>query len=122
MFGYVFFKARLIMNSFLPSIYNPVDLDDPELKTGKHRTVISLPCYMGSMIQFTRPSELRNELNDQFKQKHPDIDPSITLSKLRNLKASLLEIALAEDVELSSLAKCYVFFEKLVLKVGVLAS
>ena len=91
-------------------------LDDPELRTGKHRTVIALPCYMGSVIQYTRPTDLKQELNDQFRQKHPDLDPSLTLSKIRNLKAALLEIGQEEDLELISMACAYVYFEKLVLK------
>jgi hypothetical protein len=40
----------------------------------------------------------------------------LTLSQIRNLKTRLLEVAIMQDIELSSLACSYVLFEKLVLK------
>ncbi|KAL7753386.1 hypothetical protein RI367_001161 [Sorochytrium milnesiophthora] len=99
-----------------PTAYNPNYLDDPELKTGKHRTVIALPCLMGSILQYTKPADLRKELNDQFRDAHPEISLTMSLSKIRNLKRRLLDIGLREDLEISSVAKSYVFLEKLILK------
>ncbi|KAF9936487.1 CDK5 and ABL1 enzyme substrate 1 [Mortierella alpina] len=98
------------------SSYDPYYLDDPELKTGKNRTVISLACYMGSVIQYTRPSDLKRELNEHFRQRHPTIDPSITLSKIRKIKTDLLTISEELDLEISTAALAYAYFEKLVLK------
>jgi hypothetical protein len=91
-------------------------LDDPELRTGKHKTVIALPGYLGSIGHFTRAEDLKKELNDQFRQIHPDIDASLTLSKIRKLKQHLVRIAEQTDLELSTVAKSFTFFEKLVLK------
>lgn len=105
-----------LLNPAIVGVYDPLSLDDPELKTGKHKTVITLPCYMASIIQYATPAELKQELNDQFRQKHPDIDPSMTLSKLRNLKASLLEVGIAEDLEMATMAKAYTYLEKLILR------
>ncbi|KAF9163345.1 CDK5 and ABL1 enzyme substrate 1 [Actinomortierella ambigua] len=99
-----------------PSDYDPYFLDDPELKTGKNRTVISLACYMGSVIQYTRPSDLKRELNEHFRNQHPNIDPSITLSKIRKVKADLLAISEDLDLEISTVALSYAYFEKLILK------
>ncbi|KAG0350035.1 CDK5 and ABL1 enzyme substrate 1 [Podila minutissima] len=96
--------------------YDPYYLDDPELKTGKNRTVISLACYMGSVIQYTRPSDLKRELNEHFRNRHPTIDPSITLSKIRKVKTDLLAICEELDLEISTAALAYAYFEKLVLK------
>ncbi|KAG0253470.1 CDK5 and ABL1 enzyme substrate 1 [Mortierella polycephala] len=98
------------------SSYDPYYLDDPELKTGKNRTVISLACYMGSVIQYTRPSDLKRELNEHFRSRHPDIDPSITLSKIRKIKSDLLVISEELDLEISTAALAYAYFEKLILK------
>ncbi len=33
------------MESTNESPYDPFFLDDPEMKTGKHRTVLNLPCF-----------------------------------------------------------------------------
>ncbi|KAF9423622.1 CDK5 and ABL1 enzyme substrate 1 [Podila epigama] len=98
------------------SDYDPYYLDDPELKTGKNRTVISLACYMGSVIQYTRPSDLKRELNEHFRNRHPTIDPSITLSKIRKVKTDILAICEELDLEISTAALAYAYFEKLVLK------
>ncbi|KAG0048818.1 CDK5 and ABL1 enzyme substrate 1 [Gryganskiella cystojenkinii] len=98
------------------SSYDPYYLDDPELKTGKNRTVISLACYMGSVIQYTRPSDLKRELNEHFRTRHPNIDPAITLSKIRKVKSDLLAISEELDLEISTAALAYAYFEKLVMK------
>ena len=43
-------------------VYDPLWLNDPEIKSGKHRTVINLPGFMGSIIAWVRESELRAEV------------------------------------------------------------
>jgi hypothetical protein len=108
--------AHLLQPSTTSS-YDPDDLDDPDLKTGRHKTVITLPSYIVSVIQYARAADLKQELNDQFRQRHEDLDPTLTLSKIRNLKLQLLQVTLVENLELTTLAKAYVFFEKLVLNV-----
>eukprot|EP00929_Paragymnodinium_shiwhaense_P079865 TRINITY_DN41632_c0_g1_i1.p1 TRINITY_DN41632_c0_g1~~TRINITY_DN41632_c0_g1_i1.p1 ORF type:complete len:534 (-),score=88.78 TRINITY_DN41632_c0_g1_i1:72-1631(-) len=96
--------------------YDPHFLDDPGLRQGKHHTVLQLDSYQVSIIPFVRPRRLKEELNDQFRCSHPNIHPSITLSKLRNLQKDLRAIAeLVEEVDLSTFAMAWVFFEKLVL-------
>ncbi|KAI8805683.1 hypothetical protein BJ742DRAFT_400684 [Cladochytrium replicatum] len=98
------------------SLYNPYFLDDPELRTGKHRTVITLPSFMGSVLHYSRPADMKKELNAHFREAHPNVDPSITLSQIRSLKLRLLEIGLSVDLELSSVASAYVYIEKLISK------
>ncbi|KAI7820457.1 hypothetical protein BC939DRAFT_235319 [Gamsiella multidivaricata] len=71
---------------------------------------------MGSVIQYTRPSDLKRELNEHFRSRHPTIDPSITLSKIRKVKSDILAISEELDLEISTAALAYAYFEKLILK------
>ncbi|CAG8767670.1 14361_t:CDS:2, partial [Ambispora leptoticha] len=111
--------------------YDPTYLDNPalkteketpndqqELKTSKHRAVLSLSGIIGLMSHGTRPSDLKRESNELFRQTHPNVDPSLTLSQIRKVKAKLLAAAQHEDLdlELSTVAKAYAYFEKLILK------
>lgn len=96
--------------------YEPNFFDDPELKTGKHRTVVTLPFFIGSLLHHTNPSVIKRELNEVFKATHPTVDPTLTLSHIRSLKRQLVQVAIFEDIELSSVAIAIVYFEKLALK------
>ncbi|KAI8850309.1 hypothetical protein BC829DRAFT_389744 [Chytridium lagenaria] len=107
-----FLGPQIIENS----LYNPFFLDDPELKTGKHKTVITLPCFVASIIQYSRAADIKRELNEHFRETHPTVDSTLTLSQIRSLKAKLLEVSSQANLELSTVASSYVFFEKLVLK------
>ncbi|KAI3629871.1 hypothetical protein MIR68_011306 [Amoeboaphelidium protococcarum] len=97
------------------SSYDPNFLDDPNLKTGTYKTVITLQSYISSILQYAKAAELKQELNEQFLQKHDDLGDGITLSKIRNLKLHLLEVGLVVNLELSTVAKAIVFLEKLIL-------
>ncbi|CAG8521032.1 5387_t:CDS:10 [Acaulospora colombiana] len=125
--------ARLLepSNSLSPELgltgYDPTSLDNPELspndlhdfKSNKHRTVLSLSGLVGSLINHsTRPSDLKRESNELFRKEHPYVDPSLTLSQIRKIKAKLLTASRHDelDLELSTVAKAYAYFEKLILK------
>lgn len=64
-----------------------------------------------------RPADARKEMNEQFRLAHPEIPDEITLTKIRAIKAHLLEIGKVIDLEVSTLAHAYAYFEKLVIKV-----
>ncbi|GES92769.1 CDK5 and ABL1 enzyme substrate 2 isoform X2 [Rhizophagus clarus] len=112
--------------------YNPTYLDNPNLNTEKqpvnevqetkptkHRNVLSLSNIMGSLIHHNnRPSDLKRESNARFRMSHPEVDQTLTLSQIRKVKLKLLTVATYEDLdlELSTVAKAYAYFEKLILK------
>jgi hypothetical protein len=95
--------------------YDPNFLDDPELRTGKHRTVIALTSFLGSINHFTKAEFLKRELNEKFRKSHPDVHPSLTLSQIRNLKMRLLNISSEEGLELATVARAFTYLEKLIL-------
>ncbi|GAA5804373.1 hypothetical protein HPULCUR_009861 [Helicostylum pulchrum] len=74
------------------------------------------PSSLGCLSNGMRPSDLKREMNEQFRLNHPEIAPEITLSKIRAIKLHLFEIGKRLDLEVSSVAHAYVYFEKLVIK------
>ncbi|KAK5577011.1 hypothetical protein RB653_001948 [Dictyostelium firmibasis] len=101
----------------VPLKYDPTFLDNSELKTGKHRTVMNLPSYKVSIFPFIKKGAIKEELNEQFRQKHQWINqPGITLYKIRKIKRKLKKITIQSSLEISTLGLAYVLIEKLIMK------
>ncbi|GBG30855.1 CDK5 and ABL1 enzyme substrate 1 [Hondaea fermentalgiana] len=96
--------------------YHPMALDDPHMRLGKHRIVQGLDGYYLSVLPYTKKKVLKQELNEVFREKHPELPAELTLSKIRNLKREVLEHARTLNLELSTAALAIVYFEKLVFK------
>ncbi|ORZ00346.1 hypothetical protein BCR43DRAFT_485066 [Syncephalastrum racemosum] len=95
-----------------PNQYDPCSLDNESYNRFGY-----LSSSQGTApSQTLRPSELKRELNEQFRLVHPEIPPEITLSKIRAIKTHLVEIGREVDLEISSVAHAFVYFEKLVTK------
>ncbi|XP_004387991.1 CDK5 and ABL1 enzyme substrate 1, partial [Trichechus manatus latirostris] len=95
--------------------YDPNLLDDPQWPCGKHKRVLIFPSYMTTVIDYVKPSDLKKDMNETFKEKFPHI--KLTLSKIRSLKREMRKLA-QEDCgfEEPTVAMAFVYFEKLTLK------
>ncbi|CAO3598140.1 unnamed protein product [Absidia cylindrospora] len=91
--------------------YDPFFLDNEA-----YSYIGNMSSSYNSSSQNLRPADARKEMNELFRLEHPDIPSEITLSKIRSIKSHLLEIGKAVDLEVSTLAHAYVYFEKLVIK------
>jgi len=95
-----------------PSAYDPFFLDNDKVSADRIKAGGS---SHGTNSQL-RPADVKRELNEIFRSAHPEIPQEITLSKIRSIKSHLLEVGKELDLEVSSVAHAYVYFEKLVIK------
>ncbi|XP_066442613.1 CDK5 and ABL1 enzyme substrate 2 isoform X1 [Eleutherodactylus coqui] len=94
--------------------YNPNILDDPQWPCGKHKRVLIFASYMTTVIEYVKPSDLKKDMNEMFKEKFPNV--KLTLSKIRSLKREMRNMAQECNMEPVTVAMSYVYFEKLVLQ------
>lgn len=96
--------------------YDPYEVDDPALQSGKHRMVMNLPGFVESVVPYVKPHDLKAQLNEQWALLHENISRSLTLSKIRAAKRDLAAVALEADAEIATVALAHVYYERLVLR------
>lgn len=94
--------------------YDPNLLSDPQWPCGKHKRVLIFPSYMTTVIEYVKPSDLKKDMNETFKEKFPHI--KLTLSKIRSLKREMGVVGEDCGLQPVTIAMAFVYFEKLVLQ------
>ncbi|XP_051684608.1 CDK5 and ABL1 enzyme substrate 2 isoform X2 [Oryctolagus cuniculus] len=94
--------------------YNPNLLDDPQWPCGKHKRVLIFASYMTTVIEYVKPSDLKKDMNETFREKFPHV--RLTLSKIRSLKREMRRVSEECSLEPGAVCTAYVYFEKLVLQ------
>ncbi|XP_055044784.1 CDK5 and ABL1 enzyme substrate 2 [Misgurnus anguillicaudatus] len=96
------------------SDYDPNMLSDPQWPCGKHKRVLIFASYMTTVIEYVKPSDLKKDMNETFKEKFPNI--KLTLSKIRSLKREIRSVGEESGLQPVTIAMAFVYFEKLVLQ------
>jgi len=101
-------------------MHEPDALDDPDSLHGEHHHVAQRSATTGpilsSVILYINEQEWKEHSNEQFRDEHPQLPPSLTLSKIRNVKKQALSACISMDIEVSSVALAVICFERLILK------
>ncbi|XP_031422126.1 CDK5 and ABL1 enzyme substrate 2 [Clupea harengus] len=94
--------------------YDPNLLSDHQWPCGKHKRVLIFASYMTTVIEYVKPSDLKKDMNETFKEKFPHI--KLTLSKIRSLKREMRTMGEESNLQPVTVAMAFVYFEKLVLQ------
>ncbi|XP_029362140.1 CDK5 and ABL1 enzyme substrate 2 [Echeneis naucrates] len=94
--------------------YDPNLLSDHQWPCGKHKRVLIFASYMTTVIEYVKPSDLKKDMNETFKEKFPHI--KLTLSKIRSLKREMRVVGEDCGLQPVTIAMSFVYFEKLVLQ------
>lgn len=102
-------------------VQDPFLLDDPELRHGKDQAVLRFPGWTVSVIPFVNEKDLKKELNEQFMLEHEEDFPDLlhsglSLSKVRNIKRTMVATAAHFDLEVSTVALAELYLDLLILK------
>ena len=91
--------------------YDPYWLENPERSTNNYKTDIVLPGLIVSFLEYENPESFKKDENEQFKEKWPEVD--ITLSKMKSIKRDLLKVAEAKKLPTMVLCYAYCYYETL---------
>ncbi|KAM4610935.1 CDK5 and ABL1 enzyme substrate 2 [Polymixia lowei] len=94
--------------------YDPNLLSDPQWPCGRHKRVLIFASYVTTVIDYVKPSDLKKDMNETFREKFPHI--KLTLSKIRSLKREMRAVSEECCLQPVTIAMAFVYFEKLVLE------
>ncbi|XP_077402599.1 CDK5 and ABL1 enzyme substrate 2 isoform X2 [Vanacampus margaritifer] len=94
--------------------YDPSLLSDPQWPCGRHKRVLIFASHVTTVIEYVKPSDLKKDMNEIFKEKFPHI--LLTLSKIRSLKREMRAVSEECNLQPVTTAMAFVYFEKLVLQ------
>ncbi|XP_058498617.1 CDK5 and ABL1 enzyme substrate 2-like isoform X2 [Solea solea] len=94
--------------------YDPNLLSDPQWPCGRHKRVLIFASYVTTVIEYVKPSDLKKDMNETFREKFPHI--KLTLSKIRSLKREMRVVSEECSLQPVTTAMSFVYFEKLVLQ------
>ncbi|XP_061760014.1 CDK5 and ABL1 enzyme substrate 2 isoform X2 [Nerophis ophidion] len=94
--------------------YDPNLLSDPQWPCGRHKRVLIFASYVTTVMEYVKPSDLKKDMNETFKEKFPHI--LLTLSKIRSLKREMRAVSEECSLQPVTIAMAFVYFEKLVLQ------
>lgn len=101
-------------------MHDPNSLDDPDKRHGAHRYMLKGSTQSGpvisSIILYAKEEELKEDLNEQFREKHPNLPPSLNLFEVRSLTKKMIVGCMSLGMELATAALAYIYFETLCLK------
>lgn len=101
-------------------LYDPNIIDDPDFMHGSELFKLPINVLTGplicSVISYDNKLQLKEKLNEQYRERHPHLPPSLTLSKIRNLKAKTIKMCLDLEIEISTVAIAIICFERLVMQ------
>lgn len=101
-------------------MHDPNEIDDPDMLHASNKFTAQRATNTGPKISsvtlFVNEQVLKNELNEQFRERHSNLPPSLTLSKIRNLKRSALLNCLQVGMEVSTVAIAVISMERLIMK------
>ncbi|XP_076822831.1 CDK5 and ABL1 enzyme substrate 2-like isoform X3 [Clavelina lepadiformis] len=113
-------KEEVSYNALLHPSFNdlaPVNLNSPQWTCGKHRRVLRFNSYIVSIVDYTKPSELKRDLNLKFKKCYPQV--CLTLSKLRSLEKQMMRSVKAFGLQPAVLTYAKYYFERLVFSCAI---
>lgn len=94
--------------------YDPNLLSDPQWPCGRHKRVLIFASYVTTVIEYVKPSDLKKDMNETFREKFPFI--KLTFSKIRSLKREMRAVSEECGLQPVTIAMAFVYFEKLVLQ------
>ncbi|KAJ1910368.1 hypothetical protein H4219_006226 [Mycoemilia scoparia] len=97
--------------------YQATDLDAFYFENVEQRAASMAGGFMGSILHPSRYDDVRPEEERLFEEKYPYLESlGFNLEHLRKMKQSMLKMADEVDIELSSIALAFVYYEKLVIR------